>query len=90
MRCIPPGEVAVYDTGQETEAAEPRPPQQRNGNISVRESVGELGIYGSFVASRSKIYQNVSFGHLLRSKGVDTKQGGVFMGHAVIDSPLLV
>jgi glutathione synthase len=29
-------------------------------------------------------------GHLLRTKGIETKEGGVAAGFAVIDSPLLV
>ena len=55
----------------------------------TRGSVGELGIYGGFVANKNGCEINASYGHLLRSKGHDTQQGGVFMGHACVDAPLL-
>jgi len=60
------------------------------GKPVLRDSIGELGIYGGYVASGSEIKMNTVMGHLLRSKGKDTKQGGVFMGHAVVDAPYLV
>ena len=65
----------------------------------VRKAIGELGIYSCFVAGSSTalrdgknhhgIVENRSYGRLLRSKGVQTKQGGVFMGHACLDGALL-
>ncbi|CAD7945588.1 unnamed protein product [Amoebophrya sp. A25] len=54
-------------------------------------AVGEIGFYSCFVGGPGGVVRaNRCYGHLLRSKGVDTKQGGVFMGNAVIDAPLLV
>mmetsp|Transcript_12759 Transcript_12759/g.28185 ORF Transcript_12759/g.28185 Transcript_12759/m.28185 type:complete len:614 (+) Transcript_12759:26-1867(+) len=58
--------------------------------VVVRRSVAELGIFGTFVAVGSRVLRNETFGHLLRSKGKDTTQGGVFVGNAVVDAPLLL
>lgn len=56
----------------------------------VRASVAELGVYGVFVADGSRVLMNKAVGHLLRSKGRHTNQGGVFVGNAVVDAPLLL
>jgi len=58
--------------------------------VVLRDSVGELGMFGTFVADGSTILCNEVVGHLLRSKGKQTNQGGVFVGNAVVDVPLLV
>lgn len=62
----------------------------KRAEVAVRRSVSELGIFGTFVADGAKIVRNETFGHLLRSKASDTSQGGVFVGNAVVDAPLLV
>ena len=67
-----------------------------------RPAIGELGVFGAYVAvgktlntpkRDAVISQNVvmnrSMGFLLRSKAETTKQGGVFLGHAVVDAPFL-
>jgi len=56
----------------------------------VRASVGELGIFGTFLADGGRVLRNETVGHLLRSKGQQTNQGGVFVGNAVVDTPLLL
>mmetsp|Transcript_83089 Transcript_83089/g.193020 ORF Transcript_83089/g.193020 Transcript_83089/m.193020 type:complete len:456 (+) Transcript_83089:2-1369(+) len=58
--------------------------------VVVRASLAELGIYGVFVADGPRLLQNKAIGHLLRSKARDTNQGGVFVGNAVVDAPLLL
>jgi len=57
---------------------------------SVRSSVGELGIFGTLVADGRRQLRNDACGHLLRSKAHQTNQGGVFVGNAVVDAPLLL
>lgn len=65
------------------------PPGQR-AQVHVRPSVAELGIFGVFVADGASVRSNKALGHLLRSKAQKTRQGGVFVGNAVVDAPLLV
>mmetsp|Transcript_92010 Transcript_92010/g.256329 ORF Transcript_92010/g.256329 Transcript_92010/m.256329 type:complete len:563 (+) Transcript_92010:63-1751(+) len=62
----------------------------KRAKVVVRESVTEFGIFGAFVANGPEVLQNKAFGHLLRSKAQQTNQGGVFVGNAVVDAPLLV
>merc|ERR1719362_41266 len=57
---------------------------------SVRSSVGELGIFGTLVCDGRRQLRNDACGHLLRSKAHCTNQGGVFVGNAVVDAPLLM
>merc|ERR1711957_365202 len=45
--------------------------------IQVRPSVGELGIFGVFLADGTAVSKNAAVGHLLRSKALQTQQGGV-------------
>eukprot|EP00933_Yihiella_yeosuensis_P060185 TRINITY_DN6233_c0_g1_i1.p1 TRINITY_DN6233_c0_g1~~TRINITY_DN6233_c0_g1_i1.p1 ORF type:complete len:560 (-),score=118.96 TRINITY_DN6233_c0_g1_i1:291-1970(-) len=59
-------------------------------SVVVRQSVTEMGIFGTFVADGQKILRNEVIGHLLRSKGQNTNQGGVFVGNATVDVPFLV
>ena len=40
--------------------------------------------------TKDEIYHNQQGGHLLRSKAVDTDEGGVASGFAVVDSPYLI
>eukprot|EP00397_Hematodinium_sp_SG-2012_P017180 GEMP01017556.1.p1 GENE.GEMP01017556.1~~GEMP01017556.1.p1 ORF type:complete len:518 (+),score=109.03 GEMP01017556.1:167-1555(+) len=60
------------------------------GKGAMRSAVGELGIYGGYVASGNEVKMNKVLGHLLRSKGENTQQGGIFLGHAVVDAPYIV
>ncbi|ORX50547.1 glutathione synthase [Hesseltinella vesiculosa] len=62
----------------------------REGQVIQGQVVSELGIYGIYLSDGNKEVVNNVGGHLLRTKGVETKEGGVAAGFAVIDSPLLV
>lgn len=53
--------------------------------------ITELGIYGSYIVDgNNKLVLNENEGHLLRSKDISTKDGGVFAGNALLDSPILL
>ncbi|KAL8287348.1 hypothetical protein RQP46_003800 [Phenoliferia psychrophenolica] len=66
--------------------------------VGVRaEVVSELGVYGVALFRRSEeggkgaeMLVNETVGHLLRTKGIDSDEGGVAVGFSVVDSPLLV
>ncbi|CAG8607355.1 9089_t:CDS:2 [Funneliformis mosseae] len=71
-----------------------QPPSMRNiilrqGELVKGEMISELGIYGVFIGNDDVIVNEIG-GHLLRTKGRETNEGGVATGFAVIDSPLLV
>lgn len=61
---------------------------------SKGEVVSELGVYGVMLFRKgdkgAEVLVNVTTGHLLRTKGKDSDEGGVAVGFSVIDSPLLV
>jgi glutathione synthase len=61
----------------------------RHGELVKGEMISELGIYGVFIGGDEVIVNDVG-GHLLRTKGRETNEGGVATGYAVIDSPLLI
>ena len=53
--------------------------------------VSELGIYGVILSDKEgKVIINKESGHLLRSKDVSKKDGGVVAGNACLDSPYFV
>lgn len=62
------------------------------------EVISELGIYGIALFRNSRengtggmeMLLNESVGHLLRTKGRESDEGGVAVGFSVIDSPWLV
>ncbi|CAO3613370.1 unnamed protein product [Cunninghamella blakesleeana] len=62
----------------------------REGEIIHGQVISELGIYGIYLNDGKQEVVNEIGGHLLRTKGNETKEGGVAAGFAVIDSPLLV
>ncbi|KAI9300522.1 glutathione synthase [Cunninghamella echinulata] len=62
----------------------------REGAIIHGQVISELGIYGVYLNDGKQEVINEIGGHLLRTKGNETKEGGVAAGFAVIDSPLLV
>ena len=62
----------------------------RKGEIIQSDVVSELGIYGIWVSDGDVCHLNESGGHLLRTKTVNSNEGGVAAGYAVIDSPLLI
>ena len=66
-------------------------------NIIVRKGIyhqgpviSELGIYGVFVTDGQIVHMNEACGHLLRTKSVRSKEGGVAAGFGGLDSPLLI
>ncbi|KAG9068694.1 hypothetical protein KI688_010973 [Linnemannia hyalina] len=72
-----------------------RPPITKNvllrkGQLLRADVVSELGVYGIYLHDGHKVIRNDNGGHLLRTKGVESNEGGVAAGFAVIDSPLLV
>jgi len=62
----------------------------KRAKVVIRASVGELGVFGAFVAEGMQVLRNEAVGHLLRSKAQHTAQGGVFVGNAAVDSPILL
>ncbi|GAA5977581.1 hypothetical protein JCM10908_005028 [Rhodotorula pacifica] len=61
--------------------------------------ISELGIYGVVLlredvdgsqGGKAEVLVNETVGHLLRTKPVESDEGGVATGYSVIDSPLLV
>ncbi|CAG8566881.1 16497_t:CDS:10 [Acaulospora morrowiae] len=71
-----------------------QPPPMRNvvlkdGEITEDDVVSELGIYGIIIGKGNEEIVNEVGGHLLRTKGRKTNEGGVATGYAVLDSPLL-
>ncbi|KAM0749440.1 glutathione synthase [Meredithblackwellia eburnea MCA 4105] len=69
------------------------------GEDTAREAdiVSELGVYGVALFKEreggeggAEILVNETVGHLLRTKGRESDEGGVAVGFSVIDSPLLV
>ncbi|KAF9187147.1 hypothetical protein BGZ51_001529 [Haplosporangium sp. Z 767] len=72
-----------------------RPPITKNillrmGKLQRADVVSELGVYGIYLHDGQKTIRNDNGGHLLRTKGVESNEGGVAAGFAVIDSVLLV
>ncbi|KAF9906663.1 hypothetical protein EC991_000388 [Linnemannia zychae] len=72
-----------------------RPPVTKNvllrkGQLQRADVVSELGVYGIYLHDGHKVIRNDNGGHLLRTKGVESNEGGVAAGFAVIDSVLLV
>ncbi|GAA5900487.1 hypothetical protein JCM5296_001560 [Sporobolomyces johnsonii] len=54
--------------------------------------VSELGVYGVVLVDeeRGTVIRNETVGHLLRTKGRESDEGGVAVGFSVIDSPWLI
>ncbi|KAG0329411.1 hypothetical protein BGZ99_002122 [Dissophora globulifera] len=72
-----------------------RPPITKNvllrkGELQRADVVSELGVYGIYLHDGAKVVRNDNGGHLLRTKGVESNEGGVAAGFAVIDSVMLV
>jgi glutathione synthase len=72
-----------------------RPPPQRSlllrgGALVEADSLSELGVYGVYVRANGAVLLNAEAGHLVRTKGADSDEGGVAAGFAVLDSPYLV
>ncbi|KAK3825225.1 MAG: glutathione synthase [Benniella sp.] len=72
-----------------------RPPITKNvllrkGELQRASVVSELGIFGIYLHDGQSAIRNDNGGHLLRTKGVESNEGGVAAGFAVIDSVQLV
>ncbi|CAH1759574.1 19591_t:CDS:2 [Entrophospora sp. SA101] len=70
----------------------------RKGELIKCKIISELGTFGVFISKKIKdddddgeeIIVNECIGNVLRSKSSEIKEGGVAIGLAVIDSPLLI
>ena len=77
-----------------------RPPVRRNvilrnGNTEEGEVICELGIFGVCLwkkgaSGNTELMQNHEAGHLLRTKGSESEEGGVAAGFGAVDGPALV
>ncbi|KAI9826657.1 MAG: hypothetical protein M1832_006253 [Thelocarpon impressellum] len=75
-----------------------QPPAQanailRNGEVQAGGVVGELGVYGVCLwrhGAGGGVLENYPAGHLLRTKGRESEEGGVAAGFGAVDSVLLV
>jgi glutathione synthase len=64
----------------------------RRGTLTKQQTVSELGIYSSVIIdiSNTELLENRVIGRLLRTKGVQSDEGGINTGYSVIDQPYLV
>ena len=69
----------------------------RNGNVNTGEVIGELGVYGVCLWRNDNggkggpdILANWEAGHLLRTKGRESEEGGVAAGFGAVDSVCLI
>ena len=70
------------------------PPQNvralSNGRIIELSAVTELGIFGVVIADKQRILWNKTAGYVLRTKSVDSHEGGFMRGVSFVDAPLLI
>lgn len=62
----------------------------RNGVASMMSAVSEVGMFGVIVGKGKETYLNEYAGYLIRTKSVNSNEGGVAAGYAVIDSASLI
>lgn len=69
----------------------------RNGEVTSGEVIGELGVYGVCLwrggrggKEEREILENWEAGHLLRTKGRESEEGGVAAGFGAVDSVCLI
>ncbi|KAA3678021.1 glutathione synthase [Paragonimus westermani] len=55
-----------------------------------RQMVSELGIFGVFIGRGDDVFLNEPSGHLLRTKPIESNEGGIAAGYGFLDSPFLV
>ncbi|GAA5986277.1 hypothetical protein JCM11641_004876 [Rhodosporidiobolus odoratus] len=62
------------------------------GRGEKKEVVSEVGIYGVVLVNEEsgRVEVNETAGHLLRTKSVESDEGGIAAGFSILDSPLLV
>lgn len=61
-----------------------------NDMPSAADTVTELGVFGYLISEDGKELVNETAGHLLRTKSIEHKDGGVASGRAVLDTPYLL
>lgn len=64
--------------------------QSTSTSEHVRDTVSELGVYGTVLFTPEHLVENRSGGYLLRTKAKESNEGGVAVGFSVIDTPVLV
>ncbi|XP_014278447.1 glutathione synthetase isoform X2 [Halyomorpha halys] len=62
----------------------------KQGYVGKGDVVSELGIYGIIIGDDNRIYLNEEAGHMLRSKLVSSREGGVAAGDGLLDSPYVL
>ena len=59
--------------------------------LKVRECVSEISVYGIILSTAENIYTiNKNAGYLIRTKEVESNEGGVAAGYSAIDLPYLI
>lgn len=59
----------------------------RNGEIVEKSTISEMSIFSGFRTDGTEMHAFNDLGYLIRTKSSESGEGGVAMGHAVIDSP---
>ena len=68
----------------------------RNGEVTSGDVIGELGVYGACLWRKGRdgdvlqVVENFGAGHLLRTKGRESEEGGVAAGFGSVDSVCLI
>ncbi|XP_019945053.2 glutathione synthetase [Paralichthys olivaceus] len=62
---------------------------KRDAPLQISNCLCELGAYGAYVRRGEDMVMNECVGHLLRTKSSEHADGGVAVGVAVLDNPLL-
>ena len=64
----------------------------RNGQVLEGDTISELGIFSNIFIDTTQVdsLEGKILGRLLRTKGKESNEGGVNLGFAVIDTPLLI
>ena len=78
MERISPPEIKAY--------------MMRRGQLREGLTVSELGIYSSVFIDTNKpdLLENRTFGRLMRTKGIESDEGGINTGFSVINQPWLI
>lgn len=61
-----------------------------DGSSFEGDCISEFGIYSVLVSDNTRIHQNQTAGHLVRTKPVNIDEGGVSSGYSALDSPLFI
>lgn len=60
---------------------------QPGKSVRFDDVISELGIYGVIIGEAGQVHYNKETGHLVRTKTLETDEGGIAAGFAVLDSP---